>query len=271
MKIQRSVDYMVYTIANQKGGVGKTTTAVNLAVGLAKRGKKVLCIDTDYQGSLSIFLGIGEPDDLDDYTLAEVMVRYINEEEYDIEDYIHHHEEGIDFIPANIQMAALQQNLSSVMEREKILKGIVEQIVGYDYIILDAPPSLDVMLLNNLAAADRVLVPVKAERLSTKGLQQLLRTIVKVRKKLNKKLQIAGILITMVKKNTRYNQDMIELLNETYGGELRVFESKIPNTVRISEAPEVSQSIFKYEHSCEAAVQYDKFVDEVMDNEQKAN
>lgn len=259
---------MVYTIANQKGGVGKTTTAVNLAAGLARKGKKVLCIDTDYQGSLSIFLGINEPDELNDGTLAELMVNHINEEEYEINDYIHHHNEGIDFIPANIQMAEVQQKLSMVMEREKVLKEIVEQIEGYDYIILDAPPSLDVMLLNNLAAADKVLVPVKAERLSTKGLQQLLRTVATVRrKKLNRRLQIAGILITMVKKNTRYNQGMITLLNDAYGSEIRVFESQIPNTVRMSEAPEAAQSIFEYERTCAAAVQYDNLVDEVMKNE----
>ena len=188
----------VIAVSNQKGGVGKTVSCVNLGIGLAQEGKKVLLIDADPQGSLTISLGYEEPDEME-YSLATLMMNIVNDEKLNIEKTILHHKEGVDLIPANIELSAIEVSLVNAMSRELILRSMVDRLREfYDYIIIDCMPSLGMMTINALACADSVLIPVQAAYLPVKGLQQLIKTIGRVKKQLNPKLKIEGILLTMV-------------------------------------------------------------------------
>lgn len=201
----------VISIVNQKGGCSKTTSAVNIGIGLANAGKKVVLIDADAQGSLTASLGFQKPDELK-VTLATIMAKTINEEEIDLSKVILHHEEGVDLVPGNIELSGLEVQLSNVLSRELILKEFVDSLRdSYDYILIDCAPSLGMMTINALVAADEVIIPVQAAYLPVKGLQQLMKTINMVKRRLNKKLQIDG--------TEKINQQqMITLLNENMPG-----------------------------------------------------
>ena len=255
----------VIAAANQKGGCAKTSVVANLGIGLARAGKKVCVIDADPQGSLTASLGYQEPDDIR-YTLASIMMNIINEEEYDPMEGILHHEEGVDLVPANIELSGLEVSLSNVMSREMILKEYVEQIRdAYDYILIDCMPSLGVMTINALVAADEVLIPVQAAYLPVKGLQQLIKTITVVKKRLNKRLMIEGILITMVDYRTNYAKDITDMLRENYGDTVGVMESFIPFSVKVAEASAEGISIYRYAPKCKAAESFEKLTKEVLE------
>ena len=234
--------HKVIAITNQKGGVGKTTTAVNLGIGLAKEGKKVLLIDADPQGSLTASLGFGQPDEIN-VTLATIMTKIMHEETFDTVDGILHHEEGVDVLPGNIELSVMELTMANVMSREMIMKEYVEaQREQYDYIIIDCMPSLGTMTINALVSSDLVLIPVQAAYLPVLGLQQLIRTISMVKKRLNKKLRIGGIVLTMVDKRTNYAKDIMESVRKNYEGILTVYESVIPISIKAAKTSKYSGS-----------------------------
>ena len=256
----------VIAITNQKGGVGKTTTTVNLGIGLAREGKRVLLIDADSQGDLTLSLGYDKPDEMD-YTLANVLGNIIEEEYFNPYQGILVHEEGVDLLPGNIELSGIEVSLVNVMSREMVLKQFIEKIKeDYDYIIIDCMPSLGMVTLNAIAAADSVLIPVQASYLPAKGLEQLIKTIRKVRTKINRNLEIEGILITMVDERTKYAKDVISLLEEGYGQSVRLFESRIPHSVRGAEISAAGMSIFKYDKNGRVARAYEALVKEVLND-----
>ena len=254
----------VITVSNQKGGTAKTTSCVNLGIGLASVGKKVLLIDTDPQGSLSISLGYSEPDAMEK-TLATLMMNIVNDEEFCLEDVMLHHEEGVDIIPSNIELSAIEVSLVNVMSRELILKQLVERVKdAYDYIVIDCMPSLGMMTINALACADSVLIPVQASYLPVKGLQQLIKTIGRVKRQLNPKLRIEGILLTMVDNRTNYAKDICSMVNEAYSSSVKVFQTEIPLSVRAAEVSAEGSSIYKYDPKGKAAYAYGQLTKEVL-------
>lgn len=256
---------IVLAIANQKGGCSKTTVAANLGIGLAMEGKKVLLIDSDPQGSLTVSLGNPTPDNIPD-TLASIMMNVINEEDLPPEYGVIHHDEGVDLIPANMELSGLEVSLANAMSREMILKEYVDSVRdSYDAIIIDTMPSLGVMTINALAAADQVLIPVQAAYLPVVGLQMLIKTISFVKKRLNKKLSIRGILITMVDYRTNYAKDITAMLREAYGMSVGVLETYIPFSVKVAESSAEGVSIYRYAPRCKAAECFTKLTKEVFD------
>lgn len=259
----------VLAVVNQKGGTGKTTTCENLGVGLAQEGKKVLLVDVDPQGSLTISLGYPRPDDLDT-TLSELMAKVMQETPLSSGEGILHHEEGVDLIPANISLSGMEVSLVNAMSRETILKQLIEPMKRqYDFILLDCMPSLGMLTVNALAAADNVLIPVQAQYLSAKGLEQLLQTVNKVRRQINPKLRIEGILLTMVDGRTNYARDISNLIRETYGSKIKVFGTDIPHSVRAAEISAEGKSIFRHDPKGKVAEAYRVLTKEVVQDAEK--
>ena len=222
----------IIAIANQKGGVGKTTTCANLGIGLAQAGKKVLLIDGDPQGSLTISLGNPQPDKLP-FTLSDAMGKILMDQPIRPGEGILHHAEGVDLMPADIQLSGMEVSLVNAMSRETVLRQYLDTLKGqYSHILIDCQPSLGMLTVNALAAANRIIIPVQAEYLPAKGLEQLLSTVNKVKRQINPKLQIDGILLTMVDKRTNFAKEIAALLRDTYGSKIKVFGTEIPLTDR---------------------------------------
>ena len=259
----------VTAVVNQKGGTGKTTTCENLGIGLAMEGKKVLLVDTDPQASLTISLGYPVPDRISP-TLSDLMKKIVSDQPIESGEGILHHPEGVDLVPANIELAGMEVSLVNVMSRESVLKQYLDSVKReYDFILLDCMPSLGMLTINALAAADNVIIPVQAQYLPAKGLEQLLQTVNKVKRQINPKLRIEGILLTMVDGRTNYAKDISALIRENYGGKLKVYQTDIPRSVRAEEISAEGKSIFRHDPKGKVAEAYRVLTKEVLQNAEK--
>lgn len=255
----------VICIANHKGGVGKTTTTAALAQGLSEYGKRVLLIDWDPQASLTITMGFN-PDKLE-HTGYDVLVSTIrNNGRKSIRDVIiKTGDKNIDLMPANVELSQAQLDLVGAFARELVLKEVIQPLrQSYDFILVDCLPSLGLLTINALSAADKVIIPLQADFLAMKGLALLLSTIIQVKDKINPALEISGILFTMTNSRTLHSKEVINVTRRAFGGKIRVFDALIPTSVRFKEAPAAGKSILTYAPSSDGANAYRMFTKEVM-------
>jgi chromosome partitioning protein len=258
----------IITVTNQKGGVGKTMTTICLGIGLVKQNKKVLLIDADPQANLTDALGYRNSDEIKD-TLTTVMSSTIQDEPVN-DKAILHHEEGVDVIPCNIELSGMDIALVNTMSREKVLKQYIDEVKkAYDYVLIDCPPSLGMLTINALTAADSVIVPVQAEYLSAKGMDLLLHTVQRIKRHLNPDLAIRGVLVTMTDERTNLSKQIRSDIHKKYGKHLTVFSTAIPRCVKASESTGIGESIYKYDARGEATKAYQSLVKEVITNGEK--
>jgi chromosome partitioning protein len=253
----------VIAMASLKGGVTKTATTVNLGAGLARRGKRVLLIDADAQGSLSVSLGVPQPDELDG-TLATAFRAAMEERELDLGALIRRHWEGMDFIAGNIELADIEISLVNAMTRETVMRTFSEPLKdNYDYILIDTAPNPGLVTLNALAAADKVIIPVPAQYLPLKGLEQLLKYSAKIKRRVNPGLETGGILLTLLDR-TNYAKQIVDALENAYGGTVPIFGARIPRSVKAAEASAAGMSAFGYDPRGKVAEEYEKLTEEVL-------
>ena len=257
----------VIAVSCSKGGVGKTTSAVNIGIGLAYSGRRVLLLDVDGQGDLSKSLGVEDPETLD-YTIARAMVAVANGDDADPREGILTHDEGVDFLPANSRLSALDKDLGSIPGSDTVLKDLVECLKDdYDYILLDSKPAHVALSVNVLAASDYVLIPVLSEYLPGTDIEQTVMGIRLVQRRLNKKLKIGGIFFTMVDDRTLLSKEVEKQIRDAYIGNVRIFDTRIPRSVRVAESAALGESIFRHDPNGKAAKAYAALTREVLNYE----
>lgn len=257
----------IIAVTNQKGGVGKTTTTLSLGVGLVRHGYKVLLVDADPQGDLTTSLGWYNPDELN-YTLSNLITDTLfRDSSANVRNAILKHDEGVNIIPANIELSSIEAQLVTAMSRETALKNILNEVKDdYDYILIDCMPSLGMITINALTAADSVIIPVQAQYLPAKGMTQLLDTISRVKKHLNPNLEIEGVLLTLSDRRTNLSKETSMIIRKNFGDYVRVFDTEIPVATKAAESSAKGISIFSYDEGNRVATAYANIVKEVTES-----
>lgn len=251
----------VITIANRKGGVGKTTTTLNLACSLRELGKKILVIDLDPQANLTRCFDVGNSENIK--TVGHLLTAELEEESYSVEEYILSYDE-MDIIPSSIFLSAVETQMRSETGSERILSEIINQIrEHYDYILIDTSPSLNILNINALCASDSVLITADTGVFAVVGISELLKTVQKIKKRVNPKLKVQGILLTMCDNRTNLSKLLTQQVEEMYQGKIAVFKTKIPKTVKVGEAIYSGQSIKKYAKGSSVDIAYDNLAKEI--------
>lgn len=259
----------VISICTQKGGVAKTTSTANLGVALARQGNRVLLVDFDPQADLTICFGYTNPDALD-VTISTMMLKAINEENFDCFEGIKQTGEGVCLIPSNLELSALEMSIVGTMNRERVLSRYLDKVKrDFDYVLIDCPPSLSMITINALSAADSVIIPVQAHYLPAKGMEQLINTVERVRKYVNPNLKIDGVLMTLVDNRTNFAKEVPEIIRQSYGNKLRIFDTQIPMRIKAAETPARGVSIFSYDPKNDVAKAYDSLSREVIRDVQR--
>ncbi len=251
-------------IANQKGGVGKTTTAFSLGVALAKEDKKVLLVDSDPQANLTTYMGFYDEDNIP-VTLSTLIDRYIEDKDINAEQAVLHHKENIDLIPSNLSLSMTESNLLNSMSREYAMKNCLSELKNkYDYILIDCMPSLSMITTNALACSDEVIIPVQSQYLSARGMGNLLNIISRVKRQLNKDIKVGGILLTLVDSRTKLPETIRNELETNFGNIVKLYDTQIPFAVKTAESTSTGKSIFTYDKNSKVAEAYSKFAKEVL-------
>lgn len=264
-------DCSVIAITNQKGGLGKTTTAINLGVGLAEKGKRVLLIDADPQSNLTKGLGFRHISEVP-FTLSDVIQSIMENEPLNVAEKVLHSDEGVDLMPANINLAGYEAKMINLKGREKFLKTYVDAVKSsYDYVLIDCKPSLELLTINALAAADKVLIPMQPHYYPMEGLQDLLRSVQMTKRNINPKLQIEGIVFTMVMARTVMCQNVMETVKKVYGQRIKVFDAMIPHSISLAESSAEGKSMMAYAKRHKATKAYRQLAGEVIEIGSKEN
>lgn len=253
----------IIAVANQKGGVGKTTTTFNLGVALASQGKRVLLIDADPQGNLTTYMGWTE-DELS-VTLNDLLVNTLNDRKNNFYSCIKHHSENLDLIPSDIQLSSIEMTLVGAMSREYTMRNSIKELKEkYDYILIDTQPALGMLTINALASADKVIIPLQPQYLAAKGMTQLLSTIIKIRQQINPNIKIDGIVLTIVDKRTNLTKDIYNQLQENYGSAIKIYDTQVPRAIKVAESTAHGKSIFTYDKNSKVAEAYSSLAKEVL-------